>query len=266
MFRSFVISKIGVDTSWKLVWITGGGSGIGLAVAKQLVRKGTKVIISGRHEQALLECCDQLNQPTLSGSLHPLVCDVTSLESVQAAWQMLIQNYGIPDLVLLNAGNHQPVTLENFSPEPFQQLMAVNYFGVVNCLSVLLPDLVSRQRGQIGVVASVAGYSGLPTAAAYGGSKAALINTCEALYPELLEQGIQLSLINPGFVKTPLTDKNTFAMPFLVDADRAATVIIRGLQLKRFEIAFPRVFVMLLKVLRLLPYSLYFRLTRKLLP
>ncbi|WP_417581336.1 SDR family NAD(P)-dependent oxidoreductase [Nitrincola sp.] len=255
-----------MDSRWKLVWITGGGSGIGLAVARQLASKGAKVIISGRHEQALLASCAQINNAIPSGSLHPLVCDVTSLEAVQVAWQKLRVDHGVPDLVLLNAGNHQPVSLEGFTPVPFEQLMAVNYFGVVNCLSVLLPDLLSRQRGQIGVVASVAGYSGLPTAAAYGGSKAALINTCEALYPELLAQGIQLSLINPGFVKTPLTDKNTFTMPFLIEPDQAAAVIIRGLQTKRFEIAFPRIFVMLLKVLRLLPYSLYFRLTRKLLP
>lgn len=255
-----------MDNRWKLVWITGGGSGIGLAVAKKLVASGAQVVISGRHEQALLQTCEQVNQPTLVGALHPLVCDVTSLASVQAAWQTLRVDHGVPDLVLLNAGNHQPVSLEDFTPEPFTQLMAVNYFGVVNCLSVLLPDLLSRQRGQIGVVASVAGYCGLPTAAAYGGSKAALINTCEALYPELRAQGIQLSLINPGFVKTPLTDKNTFAMPFLIEPDQAADAIIRGLQSRRFEIAFPRIFVMLLKVLRLLPYSLYFRLTRKLLP
>ena len=255
-----------MDKTWRLVWITGGGSGIGLAVARQLAGMGAKVIISGRHEQALLESCAQINQPALSGSLHPLVCDVTSLESVQAAWQHLSLDYGVPDLVLLNAGNHQPVSVNDFTPEPFKQLMAVNYFGVVNCLTVLLPDLLSRQRGQVGVVASVAGYSGLPSAAAYGGSKAALINTCEALYPELQAQGIQLSLINPGFVKTPLTDKNTFTMPFLIEVDQAAAAIIRGLQSRRFEIAFPRVFVMLLKVLRLLPYSLYFKLTRKLLP
>lgn len=253
-------------SNWKLVWITGGGSGIGLAVAQQLASKGVKVIISGRHQHALMQSCAQVNQPALSGSIHPLVCDVTSLTSVQAAWQTLKVDHGIPDLVLLNAGNHQPVSLADFSPEPFMQLMAVNYFGVVNCLSVLLPDLLHRQRGQIGVVASVAGYSGLPSAAAYGGSKAALINTCEALYPELQAQGIHLSLINPGFVKTPLTDKNTFTMPFLIEADQAAAAIIRGLQSKRFEIAFPRVFVMLLKLLRLLPYSLYFKLTRKLLP
>lgn len=252
--------------TWRLVWITGGGSGIGLAVARQLAGMGAKVIISGRHEQALLDSCAQVNQPALSGSLHSLVCDVTSLESVQAAWQRLSLEYGVPDLVLLNAGNHQPVSVNDFTPDPFKQLMAVNYFGVVNCLSVLLPDLLSRQRGQVGVVASVAGYSGLPSAAAYGGSKAALINTCEALYPELQAQGIQLSLINPGFVKTPLTDKNTFTMPFLVEVDQAAAAIIRGLQSRCFEIAFPRAFVMLLKVLRLLPYSLYFKLTRKLLP
>ncbi|KGK43134.1 hypothetical protein LH51_02235 [Nitrincola sp. A-D6] len=255
-----------MNSPWKLVWITGGGSGIGLAVAQQLVALGAQVVISGRHESTLIESCTQVNRQNLPGSLHPLVCDVTSLESVQVAWQRLMLDYAVPDLVLLNAGNHQPVSVDGFSPEPFKQLMAVNYFGVVNCLSVLLPDLLSRQRGQVGVVASVAGYSGLPTAAAYGGSKAAVINTCEALYPELKAQGIQLSLINPGFVKTPLTDKNRFTMPFLIEADQAAAAIIQGLQRKRFEIAFPRTFVMLLKFLRLLPYSLYFRLTRKLLP
>lgn len=251
---------------WRCVWITGGGSGIGLAVAEQLVREGACVIISGRDQIKLDQACQQvMTAASVSGQLHALSCDVTDPDSVQQAWQQLVTCYGIPDLMLLNAGDHQPVTLDDFDPAIFQRLMSVNFHGVVNCLAALLPDLLSRQTGQIGVVASVAGYRGLPTAAAYGASKAALINACEALYPELQQRGIVLSLINPGFVRTPLTDRNRFAMPFLIDAPSAANLIIKGLQQKRFEIAFPYRFVLLLKCLKWLPDALYFRLTRKLL-
>ena len=129
---------------------------------------------------------------------------------------------------------------------------------------MLLPRLIARRAGHVAVVASVAGYRGLPSAAGYGASKAALINLCEALKPELDGCGVRLSLINPGFVRTPLTDRNPFPMPFLMDADDAAERLVRGLESGRFETTFPRRFTWGLKLLRCLPYALYFPLTRRL--
>lgn len=251
-------------SSWQTVWITGGGSGIGLEVARQLAKSGVDVVISGRNAGKLQQACDEVGAGNISGSIHPLPCDVTDLDSVNAAWESLVETYGLPDLVLLNAGDHQPISLDNFDPAIFERLMKVNFHGVVNCLASVIPAFCQRGQGHIGVVASVAGYQGLPTAAAYGASKAALINASEALYPELKLKGVDLSLINPGFVRTPLTDKNTFEMPFLIDPEPAAARIISGLEKKQFEIAFPTRFVILLKLLKRLPYSVYFKLTKQL--
>lgn len=252
--------------SWKCVWITGGGSGIGLEVAKQLVAKGVQVIISGRNAEKLQLACETVKKTTSYDLMDYIVCDVGDLASVKAAWQTLLEKHPLPDLVILNAGDHQPVGVDDFDPAIFERLMQVNFLGVIYCLAQVIPAFCQAGKGQIAVVASVAGYQGLPTASAYGASKAALINATEALYPELKLEGVELSLINPGFVRTPLTDKNTFDMPFLIDPEPAAACILKGLAQKKFEIAFPTRFVILLKLLKRLPYSIYFSLTKHLIP
>jgi short-subunit dehydrogenase len=150
-----------------------------------------------------------------------------------------------------------------FRLDTCRQLMEVNYFGIMNLLDRLLPKMRARGRGTLVLVASVAGYRGLPTAAAYGGSKAAVINAAEALAAELRGSGIDLKLVNPGFVRTPLTDRNDFEMPFLVEPEEAAAAILRGLRKPGFEIAFPTRFVLMMKLLRLLPYRLYFSVIRR---
>ena len=136
--------------------------------------------------------------------------------------------------------------------------------GTVHCLEAVLPDMLSRRAGHIAVVASLAGYRGLPTAAAYGMTKAGLINMAEALQPELAASNVKLQIVNPGFVRTPLTDLNTFPMPFLIDADKAAEAFYKGLQSNRFEIVFPRRFAYLMKAFRLMPYGLALRLSKRL--
>ena len=158
-----------------------------------------------------------------------------------------------------------PARISRYRPAEFtaaglRDLMAVNVMGTAACLEALMPRMMARRQGRIAVVASVAGYRGLPTSAYYGATKAALINLTESLKFDLDQAGVTIQLIDPGFVKTPLTDRNDFPMPFLISAELAADRIARGLRSRQFEIAFPRVFVAIMKLLRCLPYALYFPL------
>ena len=156
-----------------------------------------------------------------------------------------------------------PMAAEDISVETFRHLVETNLMGTVNGLAQIIPRLIERKRGHIAVVASLAGYRGLPTAAAYGATKAGLINMCEALKPELERYGVRLTLINPGFVETPLTDRNEFPMPYLMPVEKAADRIMRGLRRDDFEVTFPWRFATVMKLLRLLPDRLFFLLTRR---
>jgi len=241
-------------------WITGGGSGIGRALALELAAAGWQVAISARSASAL----DAIAGPSGGRILaFPLdVCDPAAQLATLAAIEAQI---GPLDLAILNAGTHHPMGLADFTAETAQRLMAVNYFGVVHGLAALLPRMGARRAGQIALVASVAGYRGLPSAAAYGPTKAALINLAESLRPEAVRAGIDLRLINPGFVATPLTDRNDFPMPDCISAEDAARAIRQGLAGSAFEIAFPWRFSRVMKLLRILPDRLFFALTTRML-
>lgn len=241
----------------RLWWITGGGSGIGRALAQQIAGGGDLVIISGRRIDAL--------QETAAGSPHiiPRVLDVTDRQGVAAAVGDLESQYGPISVAILSAAQYQPMDLVDFDGEVFGRLITTNVIGVANCLDPLFKLMRARGAGQIAVISSVAGYRGLPRAAAYGASKAALINMLESLKPSADAAGIKLQVINPGFVETPMTGGNDFPMPFLIKAPEAVRQIRRGLAGDGFEIAFPWVFVMILKIGRLLPNWLYFAITRR---
>jgi short-subunit dehydrogenase len=161
---------------------------------------------------------------------------------------------------VLAAGTHHPISADAFLAQDLARLVEVNLLGVANALEPLMRTMIGRGRGRIAVVSSVAGYRGLPTSAYYGATKAALINLAESLKFDLDRQGVQMQLINPGFVETPLTDKNPFPMPFLISTETAAERIAEGLRKSSFEISFPRRFTCLLKLMRCLPYRLYFPL------
>ncbi|MCW0181554.1 MAG: SDR family NAD(P)-dependent oxidoreductase [Zavarzinia sp.] len=237
-----------------LVWITGASSGIGFALAEEFSRQGWRVAASARGAGGL----GQLPADTI---LVPL--DVTDEALVANAVASIEAAHGPIDLAILNAGTHRPTPVVDFRPADFRELFTVNVFGTVNGLAALLPLMRARGRGRIAVVASVAGYSGLPGASAYGATKAALINMTEALRVELAGSGVDIRLVCPGFVRTPLTDRNDFPMPFRIEADEAARRMFRALTKgKGFETHFPRRFTFMLKLLRLLPYRLYFPLVR----
>jgi NAD(P)-dependent dehydrogenase (short-subunit alcohol dehydrogenase family) len=242
----------------RIAWITGGGSGIGQALALRLAREGWKVAVSGRRMEALQETAQQA-----ASNVHAYPLDVSDLEAMRRTAARIESEMGPIDLVVLNAGFGRLVKLDNLRAETFANHMQINYMGVVNGIDAVLASFRRRQAGHIVIVASVAGYRGLPRIAAYGPTKAALINLAESLYFDLQREGIKISVCNPGFVKTPMTVDNRMPMPFLMDLDDACEALYRGIMRQKFEIAFPWRFILMLKLFRCLPYRLYFPIMRK---
>lgn len=246
------------DWRGKRVWVIGASSGIGAALARTLLAQGAKVALSARSASGLTEVAALSAASTL---VLPL--DVTDPEAVAPALLQVVAAWGGIDLVLWCAGSHSPVRAWELDAADARRLVDVNLNGVINGLPAVVRQLLQQNSGGIAIVSSVAGYGGLPTALVYGATKAALINLAETLYLDLAPRGIAVYLINPGFVKTPLTDRNTFKMPALISADEAAQAIITGFARGSFEIHFPRRFTLWLKLLRLLPYRWYFALVHK---
>ncbi|KAG1657151.1 putative oxidoreductase [Nymphon striatum] len=240
----------------KTAWIIGASSGIGKSLAKLLAKNNWKVAISSRNQSALETVAHS------HSSIHPYPLDITDLESLANARDKILDNFGHIDTLFLNAGDYSPMPADEFNPALFEQLISINYLGVVNGLDTILPYMKGMKTGEIYVTASLAGYRGLPKSAPYNASKAAVINLTESLHLELKQQGITLRLINPGFVKSPLTDKNNFKMPFIISPEKAAEYIVRELPKNNFEITFPKRFAYIMKMFRVLPYQLYFALTK----
>ena len=245
-------------------WITGASSGLGHALALRMAADGWRVAASARNADALSELSRRAEG--LAGEIQAFPLDITDAQAVATTVAAVRGALGPIDQAVLNAGNHQPVHATELTAAPFRQLIELNLMGSVYCLEALLPEMIERRSGRIAVVASLAGYRGLPTSSAYGMTKAGLINMAEALKPELEAHGVQIQLVNPGFVRTPLTDKNDFPMPFLMELEDAAEAFYRGLRSERFEIVFPWRFAFLMKILRVMPASLALALTRRLVP
>lgn len=240
-------------------WITGASSGIGRALALELARRGWTVLATARNaaELAGLTASSQ----RLRGRIHAYPADVTDEAGMAACVARMEAERGPIAMAVLNAGIYLPVDGHALSSEPFARSLAVNVMGTVHGLVPLIPRLLARGRGQIAIVSSVTGYGGLPTSAAYGATKAALNNMAESLWFDLVPRGVGVSVINPGFVKTPATDTNRFPMPFIIPAETAARRIARGLARGAFEITFPKRFTFALKAInRLLPRRAYLRL------
>lgn len=240
----------------RLVWITGASSGIGRALALHLARLGNRVAASARGETDLRALANDAEG--MAGSIHPYRLDIQDVDRCAAVVQAITSDLGEIELAALNAGTHHPIEARAFKAVDLKNLVDINLVGTGSCLEPLLQRMIPAKRGHIAIVASIAGYRGLPTSAYYGASKAALINLAEALKFDLDQYGIKLQLVNPGFVKTPLTAKNEFPMPILIDVETAAVRMADGFEGNSFEITFPRRFTYLLKLLGILPYRLYF--------
>jgi short-subunit dehydrogenase len=245
-----------VAAPWRTAWITGASSGIGRALAAALAERGVKVAASARSADKLAELA------SAHPGIAPLPLDVEDAAAMAEAVRSIAGTIGPIDLAVLSAGVWEAMSARNFSAAKAARSMAVNYQGIVNAIEALLPLMLERGAGHIAMVASVAGYRGLGPAAAYGPTKAAVINLAEALRNDLAARGIAVSVINPGYVETPMTSTNKFPMPFIITAEDAAQRIVRGLEKRKFEIAFPWQLVALMKLGRRMPNSMFFWYSR----
>lgn len=242
------------DWRGKRAWIVGASSGIGRATAQALHERGAIVYVSARNAQALDEFCR--DHPGTTG----IAADVCEHAQLAAAAHRILRD-GPLDLVMYCAGHYRPQRATAFDLAQMRRHVEVNYLGALNLLDAVLPSLITR-GGHLSLVASVAGYRALPEALAYGPTKAALIQLAETLQLDLGRHGVGVSVVNPGFVETPMTAQNRFRMPALLTPPQAAAAILRGWERGHFEIHFPRRFTLLLKALRLLPFAAYAPLVR----
>ena len=243
----------------KTIWITGASTGIGRALAIKFAKNGWNVAASARRENLLKEL-EELNQDIYS---FPL--DVTDKEKCKEVFKKIEDKFKTVDISFFSTGTWDPGREKEIDVEQIENVMKVNFFGTLNCIKSVEKYYRNKRSGHISIVSSIAGYRGLPNSTGYGPSKSALNNLAESLFFDFKRYGVRVSLISPGFIKTPMTDKNDFKMPFLKTTDFAADKIYDGLvNSNKFEIHFPKQLTLILKLLRILPYSLYLKLISKL--
>lgn len=240
-----------------VAWVTGASAGIGRATALALADRGWRVHVTARKAEALAALAAE--RP---GKIVPQPGDVTDLARMRAIVADIEAEAPLA-LAILNAGVYLPMRAQEFDAEKSATTLNVNVNGVGNCLDPVLKAMIARGRGHVALTASVAGYRGLPRAAAYSASKAALIAMAEALAFDMIDLGVRISVLNPGFVETEATAVNDFQMPFLMTTETAARRIVEGLAKPGFEIAFPRRFALILRTIGLLPNRAYFAVVRK---
>lgn len=246
------------DWTGRRVWLLGASSGIGAALARLLLSRGARVALSARSAERL----EQVAAGHPSALLLP--CDATNKDSLENAWDALLGAWGGVDVALYVAGDYLPMQAWTIDREKARHMIDVNLLGAISFSACVVPQLLRQGAGQIGFVASVAGYRGLPNALIYGPTKAALINFAESLYLDLAPKGVGVRVINPGFVATPLTAQNEFSMPALITPEAAAEATLAGLAGTGFAIDYPKRFTRVMKLLAVLPYRLYFPLVRRL--
>ena len=254
------MKQAGIDSFLdKRIWIIGASSGIGEACAKSLISQNARVILSSRR----IERLNTIAQNAKVDQALVIPLDVTNDEQLATAYEKIINTWGGIDLLLFVSGIYTPLRADTFDIHIAEQTIDANLLGPMKAVALVLPKMLQAQKGNIAIVGSVAGYSGLPKALAYGPSKAAIINFCDILYYDLLPKGIGVHMISPGFVATEATAQNDFEMPALISAEEAASEILKGIQKGEFDIHFPKRFSRFLKFLRILPYPIYFWIVRR---
>ncbi|MBM5782099.1 MAG: SDR family NAD(P)-dependent oxidoreductase [Pelagibacterales bacterium] len=245
--------------------IIGASNGIGEALVEKYFNQGFDLVISSRSEDKLQQIREKLlnNNKNTENKIIVTKSDVCDSKSIEELINTTYKHHSKIDLVIFCSAIYSPTSAFSFDLEESHKIIDTNLKGAINLLHKVLPKLEQQNFGHIAFVASVAGYRGLPQSFAYGASKAGLINLCEGIYPELLKKNINISLINPGFVKTRLTEKNKFSMPFIITPDKAAEAIFSGLEKKQFEIHFPKKFTIFLKILRIIPNFIFLKIIKR---
>lgn len=241
-----------MELSNKNILITGASTGIGKGLVIELAKQNN-LIICARSVDKLEKLRDELN----NCEVFPLYCDVTDKNSVAEAYKSAIEKFGHIDLAILNSGVGHEITPENYSSEWAEKIINTNFLGVIYWIEQLLPDMMKRKSGYIAGVSSLADNRGFSGSGFYCSSKAALTIYLEGLRIELKKYGIIVSNIRPGFVKTPMTDKNKFHMPFLMDIYKAAKKIKKGIEKEKNIIQFPFPTVFLTRLVGLFPQTIY---------
>ena len=242
----------------KNIWITGASSGIGKALAIKFANEGWQVAASARRESLLKELSNQYT------NIQSFPLDVTDSDKCKSVFKDIVDKFENIEICVFGTGIHDPQSEKKFNLEKIKKIMEVNFFGTMNSINSVYDYFGQRKVGQISIISSVAGYRGLPAAGAYCASKSALTSFAESLHFEMKRKNVRVSLISPGFIKTPMTDQNDFPMPMIKSPEFAADQIYNGLLKKSgFEIHFPKVFTFFMKFLRILPSSIYFRFLEK---
>ncbi|MGD9784150.1 MAG: SDR family NAD(P)-dependent oxidoreductase [Hyphomicrobiaceae bacterium] len=243
---------------WRTAWVTGASSGIGKAIALEIARRGCTVAASARSADTLNEMARD------NGRILPFPVDVTDAAAVASTVGSIMDRLGgPPDLVFFSAGVGRFSSATRFDRALFEESMRVNVVALGDALAPLIPPMIARGSGHIALVASLAGYRGLPRAVTYAPSKAAVISLAECLRFDLQPKGITVTMINPGYVDTPMTRKNDFPMPFLMTLDKATGIILRGLERGKFEIRFPWQIGTMVALGRLLSNTSYYWLVKR---
>ena len=242
----------------KTIWITGGSTGIGKALAIKFAQEGWNVAISARRENLLKEISDMNNNI----SSFPL--DVTDKSKCTEVFKSIIDKFGNLDICFFSTGTWDPKKEKDIDLDQIENVFKVNFFGTLNSIKCVEKYFKDKKSGIITIVSSIAGYRGLPNSTGYGPSKSALNNLAESLYFDFKRSNVRVCLVSPGFIKTPMTDKNDFKMPFLKTTEYAANKIYNGLiNSNVFEIHFPKSLTLILKIFSFLPSKIYFGLVGK---
>ena len=242
----------------KVIWITGGSSGIGKALAYKFANEGWQVALSARREELLNEISRSNN------NIHSFPLDVLNVEKCKEVFNKIVTKFENIDIAVFSTGIHDPNSERKINLESIRKIMETNFFGTMNSINSVYNYFKDKKSGHISIVSSVAGYRGLPMAGAYCASKSALISYAESLYFEMKRFNVRVSVINPGFIKTPMTDQNPFPMPMIETPEFAAEEMFKGLtKSKSFEIHFPKKFTFIMKILKIMPNWLYLKLIKK---